>query len=182
MADIKKYNSKGQPLTADGRVMSPEGQRGIKNLIPITSQEDPRYQALQEGRIRANELKKKQKETRQEYQRQLTEIRGNSLNAAKERMDSGEAADPLSLVQDIINNLQVAMADPKEDKNQSHKNKELMLKAVGLYADLLGSKPGSNNDSDVEDEVDLSPAEVEREYQLRVKKLKAVGGNDGDTE
>lgn len=175
------YNSKGQPLTRDGRVMSRQGQMGLKNLPQPKGPEDPHFQKLQDGRARANEKRKKQKEQRQEYQRQLTELRATSLGKAKERLDSGEAPDPLEVVQDIIVQLQLMISSPDEDKNQAHKNRELLLKSASLMADMLGSKPGANNDSDIEDEEDLSPAEMEREYELRVKKLKAVGGKDGES-
>ena len=143
-------------------------------MPPVKDVNDPRFIKMVEGRDRHNAQKKAQKKQREQYQRQLTEIRAQSLNKAKEKIDAGDAPDPLEVVQDIMLQQMAVINNPEADPQQQHKEKELLLKATNMLADLLGSKPGSNIDAVVEEEVELSPEELEQQFKLRTKKLKEV--------
>ena len=153
---------------------SKEQYRGLKPVKKDAPDFDERIAKLHAGRDESNARKKAQKEQRKQYQQQLTEIRSDGLDKAKTRMEAGEIQDPLEIVQDMIMNMMVTVNNPDADKTQAHKEKELLLKATSLYSDLLGSRPTTNLDADVEDEEELTPEQLTEQLNEATNNLRVV--------
>ena len=142
----------------DGRKNNGTHPNTLKNLKPIYSTDDPRYKNLE----KANARSKAQKLKRKANERMLKEIRTESIAKAAAAINNNEGIvlDPLEILQNFILEQQRLISDG--DPQQAHKEKDLMLKAMGQYAGLLDiGKADVDNETEEDEDIESIEKELE---------------------
>ena len=141
-------------------------------MPPITGANDPRTIAARKthAKKRADKLR------RLSHEESLRELKADSFDKAKFRIESGDIPDPIEVIQNMISEqiLVVKALDPKATTYV--KEKELLMKMNSQYADLVGAKQAATQSIELSvDRVDeKSPEQIQEELIKKTQALRVI--------